>query len=158
MEILLPIYQFLCDTQTQNKRSSVGFSWNEILKKHTFLPRIEFENMIFSKAKWNIEVAVFQKLFANKNLLASIKIWQKENLIPDFVELVEGDNKLLIDLKSEISIRMLLDTIKNRKKFILEEFLFLDNEFIKDEKDASYCNQFVVSFYNEAKLKQANNE
>jgi hypothetical protein len=150
----LPIYQFLCELQTQNKRSSIGFSWNDILKQQPFLPRVEFENMIFSKALWSVEVKIFKKLFEKENLMLSIKNWRKQNLMPSFVELVEGDNKLLINLNNKTSIKMLLDIVKNRKQFLLEEFLFNDNEIIKDKERDSYCNQFVVSYYNEAKLKK----
>ena len=153
----LPIYQFLCELQTQNKRSSVGFRWNAILKKQDFLPRVAFENMIFSKARWNIEVKALKQLCEKKDLLSSIKIWQKENMIPDLVELVEGDNRLLINLKDEFSIKMVLNTVKNKKYFLLEEFLFSDDEIVKNEEGGSFCNQFVISFYNEAKLKAVKN-
>ena len=153
----LPIYQFLCELQTQNKRSSIGFSWNDVLKQQPFLPRVEFKNMIFSKALWSVEVKVFKKLFEKEDLMLSTKNWRKQNLIPSFVELVEGDNKLLINFNNKTSIKLLLDIVKNRKQFLLEEFLFNDNEIIKDKEGSSYCNQFVVSYYNEAKLKDAVN-
>jgi hypothetical protein len=154
----LPIYQFLCEIQIQNKRSSIGFRWNAIFKKQPFLPRVEFENIIFSKARWNIEVKTFKQLFEKKEVLSSIKTWQKEYLMPDLVELVDGDNKLLINLKSEMSVKMLLDTVKNRTMFLLEEFLFTNDEIVKNKGGASFCNQFVVSFYNEEKLKAAKND
>ena len=149
----LPIYQFLCEIQTQNKRSSVGFSWNIILEKQSFLPRVEFEKFIFSKARWKIRTAKFKEICKQENLLSVIKKWQKKEMLPNFVELVEGDNRLLISFKSETSIRMLLHTIKNREQFVLEEFLFKDNEIVKNENEDSFCNQFVISFYNEEKLK-----
>lgn len=148
----LPIYQFLCEVQTQNKRSSIGFNWNKIFKNHPFLPRIEFENMIFSKARWRVNVKEFKNIFSNNNLRSSINKWQNESMIPDLIELVEGDNKLLINLKNDFSIKMLLEIIKNKKEFLLEEFLFSDDEIVKVNKNDSFCNQFVVSFYNEGKL------
>ena len=154
----LPMYHFLCDIQTQNKRSSIGFSWNSILKKQPFLPRVVFENMIFSKARWKINVKTFKEIFKNEELLVAIKKWQKEKRIPDYIELVAGDNKLLINLKNEFSIKMLLDTVKNRKEFKLEEFLFTNDEIVKNHEGIFFCNQFVVSFYNEEKLKAAKND
>ena len=154
----LPMYQFLCDIQTQNKRSSIGFSWNAILKKQPFLPRVVFGNMIFSKARWKINVKTFKEIFKNEELLVAIKKWQKEKRIPDDIELVAGDHKLLINLNNEFSIKMLLDTVKNSKEFMLEEFLFTNDEIVKDSTGNSFCNQFVVSFYNEEKLKAAKND
>ena len=154
----LPMYQFLCDIQTQNKRSSIGFSWNAILKKQPFLPRVVFGNIIFSKARWKINVKTFKEIFKNEELLVAIKKWQKEKRIPDDIELVAGDHKLLINLNNEFSIKMLLDTVKNSKEFMLEEFLFTNDEIVKDNTGNSFCNQFVVSFYNEEKLKAAKND
>jgi hypothetical protein len=53
---------------------------------------------------------------------------------------------------------MLLDTVKNSKEFLLEEFLFTNDEIVKNHEGNSFCNQFVVSFYNEEKLKAAKND
>lgn len=154
----LPIYQFLCDLQTQNKRGVIGFGWNPIFRKYSFLPRVEFDDLILSKARWKIDVSVFKKLFVNNELLISIEKWQEENKIPDLVELVEGDNRLLINFRNEFTTLMLLDAVKSRKEFILEEFLFSENGIIKDEKDHSFCNQFIVSFYNSEKIKASSND
>ncbi|TXD49759.1 lantibiotic dehydratase family protein [Polaribacter sp. IC073] len=148
----LPTYKFLCDIQTQDKRDVIGFGWNPIFKNYSFLPRVEFENMIFSKAKWKINVNKFKELFIEEKCTSLIRKWQIDNMIPDLVELVEGDNKLLINLKNDLSISILLNTVKNMKEFLLEEFLFSDNENIKDEKGNSFCNQFIVSYYNNTKL------
>jgi hypothetical protein len=154
----LPMYQFLCDIQTQNKRASIGFSWNAILKRQPFLPRVVFGNMIFSKARWKINVKTFKEIFKNEALLLAIKKWQKEKRIPDYIELVAGDHKLFINLNNEFSIKMLFDTVKNSKEFLLEEFLFTNDEIVKNHEGNSFCNQFVVSFYNEEKLKAAKND
>ena len=154
----LPIYQFLSEIQTQNIRPSIGFNWNVILKKHLFLPRVEFDNIIISKARWRLNVKDFKILCAENTSLEAIKKWQKKKLIPDLVELLEGDNRLLINLNNKTSIKMLLDAVKKRKQFIIEEFLFTDDELVKDKQESSFCNQFVVSFYNEAKLKAARDE
>ena len=34
----LPIYHFLCDLQSQNKKTSLGFSWPRLADDHPFLP------------------------------------------------------------------------------------------------------------------------
>ncbi|WP_064966674.1 lantibiotic dehydratase family protein [Tenacibaculum ovolyticum] len=154
----LPIYHFLCELQTQNKRPSIGFSWNSLLKRQPYLPRVEFKNFILSKARWNIKVLEFKEICKKEKLLVAIKKWQKAQMIPNFVELVDGDNKLLISLINENSVKMLLHTIKNRTQFILEEFLFTDKEIVKNEKENSFSNQFVISFYNKERLKAIKNE
>ncbi|MDC1161918.1 lantibiotic dehydratase family protein [Tenacibaculum sp.] len=144
----LPIYHFLCELQTQSLRSNVCFSWNPVLEKNSFLPRVEYDDVIISKARWSLDTLEFKKIFEGKRRSLEIEKWQKNKQIPNLIELVEGDNKLLINLKNENSISMLLDVVKNKKEFILEEFLFSNNEIVKGENENSYCNQFVVSFCN----------
>lgn len=150
----LPIYNFLCDIQTQNKRSAIGFKWNTIFQKFSFLPRVKFNNIILSRARWRFfknNISAFLELEKN-DLILEIGKWSNKYGLPRFVELVEGDNKLLIDLKNLTSVEMLLYTVKNKDEFIIEEFLFGSHGIVKQNSDY-YCNQFIVSFYNEKKLK-----
>lgn len=153
----LPVYQFLCELQTQNKRSSIGFKWNSIFLNHVFLPRVEYENLIFSKAQWYVEVKRFKELFEKDFSLKKNSRWKLELQMPSFVELCDGDNKLLINLENESSVKMLFSIVKNRKNFKLQEFLFCDDETVKKGKEF-YCNQFVVSFFNNKKLQALRNE
>ena len=50
----LPIYHFLCDYSNQNIRTSLFFDWGGLSKIYDFLPRVEYENIILSKAQWKI--------------------------------------------------------------------------------------------------------
>jgi hypothetical protein len=56
---------------------------------------------------------------------------------------------------------MWLDTIKNKKTCVLEEFLFAEEgqsneqKGIVQQEGMSYTNQFVISLYNKEKLEQA---
>ncbi|WKD85074.1 Nisin biosynthesis protein NisB [Polaribacter huanghezhanensis] len=149
----LPLYHFLCELQTDNKRGSIGFRWNSIFLNNTFLPRVEYEDLIFSKARWNIKVSDIGIIFEPTITMSEVVRWRGENKIPQFVELVEGDNKLLINLNNQSSLRMLKESVKKKKRFVLEEFLFGEKEIVNCNNQESFCNQFVISFYNEAKLK-----
>lgn len=142
----LPIYHFLCDLQTQNKRSSIGFSWNPILQKLPFLPRVEYKNCILSKARWLINVTTIKNLYTNTIELHAVSNWRKQLKLPKYVELVEGDNTLLINFENINTVEMLFNAVKNKKTFILEEFLSTKKDDVQHKGEA-YCNQFVVSFY-----------
>ncbi|MCK8481924.1 lantibiotic dehydratase [Psychroserpens algicola] len=155
----LPIYHFLCDLQSQNQRASIYFSWNPIFQKYAFLPRVEYKNIILSKARWLIKIEDISRL---TNDIAGIKHqdvnqWQQNMNLPKYVELVEGDNTLLIDLENLRAVEMLLQTIKKKKTFVLQEFLFTGNGIVKQNEEP-LCNEFVISFYNESTLKQTTNE
>ncbi len=154
----LPVYYFLCDLQTENKRTALGFRWNSIFNSFTYLPRVEYKNVIISKARWNIDITSLKHFYSIKNeyLIKEILLWCKEHQIPQYVQLVEGDNTMVFNMKNKTSFMMFLDMVKNKKQCTLEEFLFNEDSIVKQEENY-FCNQFVVTFYNAQKLNTLNN-
>ncbi|KAA1242895.1 lantibiotic dehydratase family protein [Aquimarina sp. RZ0] len=152
----LPIYHFLCDVQKQKLRSGIGFNWGVMLEKRAFLPRVVYKDFILSKARWMIKKEDITGFLNNnkETLIEAITSWRIQLQIPKLVQLVDGDNTLLIDLENYNMIRMWLDTVKKRKDFILEEFLFTEECIVKRGNEG-FTNQFVISLYNEEKLKKA---
>jgi hypothetical protein len=153
----LPIYHFLCDLQSQNEKRYLGFSWPEITEKHSFLPRVVYKGSILSKAKWHIkekEIKVFLIDYHNEALLlVAIQKWRLRFQVPKFVQLVEKDNTLLIDLTHFDSVQLLLATIKNKKQCTLEEFLFTE-ETVVNRKNERFTNECIITLYNQEKLNQ----
>ena len=152
----LPIYHFLCDLQFQNKKKYLGFSWPKLTEKHAYLPRVVYKNTILSKAKWNLKKEVIQIFMVHYSdelsILASIQEWRKRFQVPKYVQLVEHDNTLLIDLESFKSLQLLLSTIKNKMQCVLEEFLFTD-ETIVNKKNERFSNECIMVLHNNEKLK-----
>lgn len=152
----LPIYQFLCDLQTQGLRESLGFNFGFLGRNRRFLPRVEYENLILHEALWIVQKADIENLLSNtdnhKKLKGHIRKWRERMELPQYVLLKDGDNELLINLMNVTSVRMLLDTVKNRPEFKLSEFLFAENGVVQS-KDGYFSNQIIVSFYNKEKLE-----
>lgn len=148
----LPIYHFLCDMQTQNQRSSLYFSWGNASFNYNFTPRVVYENVIFAKATWIITKAAilpFVGVTDTDILLTTVHKWRMDLNMPIYVELVEADNTLLINLENATCIAMLLDSVKRKKHFLLKEFLFADANVV-DSVVGSYTNQVVFSFFKDA--------
>ncbi|WP_340200252.1 lantibiotic dehydratase family protein [Ascidiimonas sp. W6] len=157
----LPIYHFLCDLQTQNIRSGIGFNAGPFEGDYEFVPRFEFENLILSDATWNIRKKSIEPLIKvikeDLKLKELIKEFTSSRKIPQYVMLADGDNELLINFGNLTSVRMLLDTVKKRESFKITEFLFNEESVVKNENDY-YTNQIVLSFYNQNKLNSQNTE
>ena len=62
-----------------------------------------------------------------------------------------------VNLENTTMLHLLFDSVKRKTQFILEEFLFTEKPIVKNEDNDFFTNQFVVSFYNEEKLKKAVN-
>lgn len=147
----LPIYQFLCDLQTQNKREKLFLDLGPLVNGFDFIPRIEYSNVILRYASWNIKRQEILELSNNKNdikeLKSRIKNFRKKRNIPKLVLLVEGDNELPINLENITCLRMFFDLVKNKNNIVLREFLFDTKNEVSDLLGkSSYTNQIVLSF------------
>lgn len=138
----LPIYHFLSELQGQNSNLIHKFDWGVLKNHYTYFPRVLYQNVILSKAKWIISDAELKTIITFDNFL----IWKNKKHIPKYVNIVKGDNTLLLDLEKEICFYLLKKEVKN--KITLEEFLFTGSCIVKDEKGNDFVNQFIISFYN----------
>lgn len=133
----MPIYNFLCDLQSQNNRNAIYFSWGDLNKIYKFLPRVEYKNVILSKAQWNISSKDLLEIFSFTNdklqLLKELKIWRIKRQIPQWIQLVKSDNILPLNLENYDLAKIFVQTVKSEKSIIIEEFLNNENDDFKRE-------------------------
>lgn len=144
----LPIYHFLSDLYSQDAKSGLYFSWGGLEHIYTFLPRVEYNNIILSKAKWRITEKAISSLelsiLDKKNFLLKIKDWRHKRKIPIWIQWVKFDNTLTISLENYDMAKLFIQIIKSEKMIIIEEFLYNENDDFKHEfvfplfKDKSY--------------------
>ena len=116
-----PIYRFLCDLQHQSLKSFVAFSWGGIDSIYSHLPRVVYKNVVLSHEQWLVDTQIFKK--NNTIDINLFKNWVKENGLPQYIQLVMGDNVLPVDLNSTLSMDTLTSEMKNRDKVLIQEFL-----------------------------------
>lgn len=146
----LPVYNFLCDMQFQNLKTGISFNWGSVSSEFTFLPRVEIDSVIVFLATWQFKNEEFHNLINNNNksVLEEIKKIQIKWQIPNLVQLVEGDNTLVIDLNNELSIEMFILEIKNKQSFQLREYIF-ENQgvLVSDNKNNIYANEIIATLF-----------
>jgi hypothetical protein len=146
----LPVYRFLCDMQLSNKRFPLWFDWGFLYNEFNFFPRLVYKDIVLSTAKWKFSFDEIKKNIDISNPLRvrdSFDVWFKKKKIPQFFYIVEGDNKLLINSHNLTSLEMFLSQIRNKSLNVIEELIFGDDSICKDEKNESYINEFIFSFY-----------
>lgn len=149
-----PAYRFLCDVQHQQSLYSLAFSWGA-LGNMPFLPRIRYKNIILSLAKWNFKKSDLVLMQGDK--VDSVKRWRAKFGLPRFINLTEGDNKLFVDLEKEKSVYMFLDEIKNKERFVVEEF-FGCGMASKDVHGEYYMNECIVPFIKQVPTNYGNDK
>ena len=139
----LPIYHFLCDLSLQDKRPVLAFDWGDLEHIYYSLPRVEYDNIILSKAKWKVFYEEIEYLYSQKDnskiLLEEIKKWKEKRLIPNRVQWVVSDNKLVLDLQNYDTCLLFMEALKRKKMIIIEEFLFHENE--------AFINEYIFTAY-----------
>lgn len=135
----LPIYKFLCELQFQHKKETIALQWPKHFSNFKFLPRVQYKDVILSKAQWNImhtEIAD----------LTNLNKWRVKRSIPQFIQIVEHDNHLLLNLENSDCVEILKKQCKKNKEMTALEFLFSPNKGLKINNDF-YANEFVLFYY-----------
>nr|WP_315032761.1 lantibiotic dehydratase family protein [uncultured Chryseobacterium sp.] len=133
----LPVYHFLSDLYSQEIRGGLHFNWGGLKEIYKFLPRVEYKNIILSKASWKIydkDIIFLEQFILDKNkLLSELKNWRLKRRIPIWVQWVESDNTLTLNLENYTLATLFIQTIKKKKAIMIEEFLFNEKEDFKHE-------------------------
>lgn len=149
-----PIYHFLCDLQTQGKRNGIFLDLNNLSKIFKYIPRIEYKDIILKKASWFFnqkDISIFFRGGSFNELQDDIKTFRDEWKIPRYINIIEGDNELLVDLENSRSFATMLDLISKKDKINFEEFLFYDDNQIVKRGESNFTNQVIISIYKNSK-------
>lgn len=133
----LPVYHFLSDLYSQNTRSGLYFSWGGLEHIYTFLPRVEYDNIILSKARWKItekDISSLDVLNSDKeDFLLKLRNWRSKRKTPVWIQWVKFDNTLTINLENYDMAKLFIQAVKSEKSIIIEEFLYNENDEFKRE-------------------------
>ena len=147
---VMPIYQFLCNLQSQHHRGVIGLSISSLFDQFPYLPRISYKNVILSLARWHLKPEDIKQIAESKESSSSAELlhqWKESTGIPRFVVLPDGDNELFTDTESLTSLRVLYSVVKKRPHFTLREFPFdIENAILKNETGV-FTNEFLFTFH-----------
>ncbi|GGM84295.1 hypothetical protein GCM10010967_15150 [Dyadobacter beijingensis] len=129
----LPVYQFLCDIQ--NETDAISFSWRwSMLSGRPVLPRVTYNHLILSRKTWNIE----------KSGSLDLDWFIRQYRVPRYVQLIEGDNEMLLDLHLPLAKSILREEVEKKGKAQLKEFLSVPSQCIIQDQNGSYSNEVVI--------------
>jgi thiopeptide-type bacteriocin biosynthesis protein len=123
----LPVYQFLCDLQTQGLHAHLGFSWAAAgAAPARFSPRLTCGRAVLAVAAWHLAAADLAPLLsaATADFAAQWAGFRQQWQLPRFFTLADADNELLVDADNPTLVAAWLDTIRQRPEVQLKEFLF----------------------------------
>lgn len=137
-----PIYRFLCELQNQGCISALSFNWCGLDQVFDHLPRVVFRNIILSPERWTLNTKDI-KIDKSQYSAEKMREWKNANNLTDRVVFVTGDNKLLVDFNSILSIKAFFSEISHLKNVVFEEFIECDG-VLTDEHGNNFQNEFIV--------------
>ena len=142
----LSVYRFLCDLQTQNTCSSIGFAWGPLEDDTIFLPRVCYKNLILQAATWNFDKNELQKIRkanSEEKLSRAVDDLRRKYNMPPEVVLAMGDNELWLDLDSRHCRALLRDEAGKMDSLSLHEFIFDHENSIVRGEEGKHANEFI---------------
>ncbi|WP_426482155.1 lantibiotic dehydratase [Chryseobacterium sp. R2ACT005] len=139
----LPLIQFLGDLEKYNLYTGVSWDWQG-LKGLSYLPRVEYKEIILSPARWKIEQDPKITLHGLKELLKTLKI-------PKFCSIQELDNVLCLDTDTDLCLEILCREIRKDKVVLFESFLEMYNNFKSGQQ---YVTEYIIPIKNSAQAKE----
>lgn len=139
----MTVYRFLCDLQFQSECPDLSWDWGE-MSKQPFLPRVSYKHIILSRAKWNISRSTAHPLFNSADSKSRIMLLKKKFGLPDVVSLIEGDNELVVDLRSPVGAEIVLKQLESRD-IVFSEYLFGEYDSpVRDIIGKQYNNEIII--------------
>ena len=138
----IPMYRFLGDLQYAPVVPNVSWQWALGDMLH-FMPRIRVGKVVVSPAKWNLSFEDWQKALSG-NLVERLPH------LPDWVLLVEGDQRLPVYMGQSLGRELLLQAAKKHGHLVVEELLETPDQLWLEGEGGRYTHQMVIPWKSKA--------
>ncbi|WP_316821813.1 thiopeptide-type bacteriocin biosynthesis protein [Pedobacter gandavensis] len=133
----LPVYRFLCDLQHQGIQSQLLFNVQELLPGLDYYPRIQYENIVLSPARWRLRAKDL------KGVALSVVL---ENMgLSTYFSIGEGDQTLCFNKSKTSDVAFLKQYVNQYDDFVLTEVICADCQVFNDELMNKYFTQVLLS-------------
>jgi len=146
----LSTYQFLADLARQDEAMNFYWNWGP-LRDQPFLPEITYGNLILSRARWSLPTERLPT--ASAEALAGYL--QAEHQLPDWVALADGDNELVLDIRTEAGQQLLLEEARRQTVLRLVEWVATPDQCWVSDANGQYVNELIIPCETEKNNVQA---
>jgi thiopeptide-type bacteriocin biosynthesis protein len=138
-------YRFLASLQTDGRRSSFSWDWGP-LANAAYLPRVRFGRCVLSRAAWRATAEELKPLakLAGRDRFSEARAWARKRRIPRLVELVDGDNELLVDFDNPLSLDAFIDLVDERPRVRLSEMLPDPSQLCVSNDEGRFTHEIFV--------------
>ena len=124
---------------------SVGWSWGA-LSTAPFTPRVRWGRVILSLATWHLDGEQIRALSPRDPVARwqAVQAWRRHSRLPRWVRLVEGDNRLVVDLDNALTVDTFVREIRSRDEAVVQEWYPAPGQLAGDGPDGHRPVEIVV--------------
>ncbi len=142
----LPVYEFLCDLQSQGISGGYQFNWGGVAHVYKFLPEVLYKKVVLHPATWTLERADWEELLkaGEEERDRTLQTWLSKWRLPEKIVLADGDNELLINFSDPLLRKLFFDVLSKRQALVIREFLYRSQTGVRNSEGAFHANQFIA--------------
>ncbi|WP_316748433.1 thiopeptide-type bacteriocin biosynthesis protein [Pedobacter gandavensis] len=140
----LAVYRFLCDLQHQGIQTQFLFDVQQLLPGLDYYPRIQYENLVLSPAKWRLKGAELK-------VEDTLALLDKTGL-GNYFSVGTGDQTLCFNKASTSDLLFLKQYANQYDDFVLTEVICSDCQEVVDEYKKSYFTQVLLAVSHQEKI------
>ncbi|EDM38454.1 Lantibiotic dehydratase-like protein [Pedobacter sp. BAL39] len=142
----LSLFKFLCDLQHQGLQTQLLPDLRSLLPGLDFYPRMQYQNIILSTAKWRL----------NHQLLSKDQLRDELSLlgVSRYIRTGKTDQTLVFDLDHPTELGYLRHYLNREKDIMVEEVLLSEQQIFKDGSGKEYLAQTLLSICHHEQIYQ----
>jgi thiopeptide-type bacteriocin biosynthesis protein len=139
------VYRFLSAVQSEGTVAGVSWTWAPFTRL-PFTPRVRWGAIVLALAAWSVSSSELRALDDRDAVVRwqAVQAWRDRRRLPRWVCLVDGDNKLAIDLDNVLSVDAFVRTTRSRDQALLEELYPAPDELIAEGPDGRRVLELVI--------------
>ena len=136
----LAVFRFLCDLQYQSLQPDFSFDLERYFPGLEAYPRVEYEGVILSPAKWHIA----QGPPTGTDGLTYIRLLRERLKLPKQVALARFDQQLIFHLDDPVQAQLCFDCTIGKEGFTLTEYFPPCPSTVMDANGRPFAGQFIA--------------
>lgn len=143
----LSVYRFLCDLQHQGIQTQLLFDVERMLPGLDFYPRIQYENLILSMAKWRIRQADVKR--------EGVSALLQKMGVGRYFTAGTGDQTLCFDSQDQEDLIYFKNYSNQYNDFVITDVIVNDNQLFKCVDKKNYFAQVLLTLSHDEKCYAA---
>lgn len=140
-------YRFLTEVSSMKEKCIISnFYYNFYMSNRhlNYVPRFKFKSIVIKPASWKLNGNTFEAqgtIKLDSQFVTKLAKWENEYFVPRHLYIINGDNRLLVDLRNELCLQLLINELNKSPK----RELFLTEIEGEIDQRTLFNNEFYFS-------------